>query len=189
MARADPSWYDVTTSEDLEQGDILRECPIPTVLGLEAWPVPEGQQVGVDIRLADAVVLSQSCDLVNDKIDEVILVQVLDWQTACRELVSQGNRYARSRDFRKALIAGNSPSLSLLHKHDGDPGLAWSVVDFHRIFVLPKSLVRAVARSSGRRLRLRSSYREHLAQAFARYFMRVGLPHDAQAFEQEGQVD
>jgi hypothetical protein len=189
MTSTDPSWYDVTTSEDLEQGDLLRECPIPTVLGLEAWPLLENQEVSVDIRLVDAVVLSQSCDLVNDKVDDVILAQVLDWQEACRELVHKGNHYAKSRDFRKALIAGNSPSLSLLHKHDGAPGLAWSVVDFHRIFVLPKSLVRAVARSSGRRLRLRSPYREHLAQAFARYFMRVGLPHDARTFEQEGQVD
>jgi len=30
--------------------------------------------------------------------------------------------------------------------------------------------------------------REYLAQAFARYFMRVGLPLDAKAFEAEGQV-
>ncbi len=30
--------------------------------------------------------------------------------------------------------------------------------------------------------------REHLAQAFARYFMRVGLPHDAKTFEKEGDV-
>src|SRR5262249_39772943 len=37
-------------------------------------------------------------------------------------------------------------------------------------------------------LRLHSPYREHLAQAFARYFMRVGLPHDARAFEKEGDV-
>ena len=67
-------------------------------------------------------------------------------------------------------------SLSLLHKRDGQPALGWSVVDFHRVFVLSKSVVVAVARSAGPRLRLRSPYREYLAQAFARYFMRVGLP-------------
>lgn len=33
---------------------------------------------------------------------------------------------------------------------------------------------------------LPSPYREHLAQALARYFMRVGLPHDAQGFISEG---
>jgi hypothetical protein len=38
------------------------------------------------------------------------------------------------------------------------------------------------------RMVLPPPYREHLAQAFARYFMRVGLPHDAKAFEKEGDV-
>jgi hypothetical protein len=62
------------------------------------------------------------------------------------------------------------------------------MVDFHRMFVLLKPVVEAVARSARLRLRLRPPYREYLAQAFARYFMRVGLPLDANAFEAEGQV-
>jgi len=62
------------------------------------------------------------------------------------------------------------------------------VVDFHRLFTLPKAFVSWFAASSGPRLRLRSPYREHLAQAFARYFMRVGLPNEARAFEKEGDV-
>jgi len=33
---------------------------------------------------------------------------------------------------------------------------------------------------TGKRLRLCPPYREHLAQAFARFFMRVGLPQDVQ---------
>ena len=32
---------------------------------------------------------------------------------------------------------------------------------------------------------MRSPYREHLAQAFARYFMRVGLPVDIPAFKSD----
>ena len=39
-------------------------------------------------------------------------------------------------------------------------------------------LVRELAASQGPRLRLNPPYREHLAQAFARFFMRVGLPVD-----------
>jgi hypothetical protein len=34
----------------------------------------------------------------------------------------------------------------------------------------------------GRRLRLLPPYREHLSQAFARFFMRVGLPVDIPPF-------
>ncbi len=184
-----PDWYDVTQGSELLQGDLLRDCPIPRVRGLEHWPLREGQPLEVDIDREDVVIVSQSCDLANDKIDDVVLAQVLDWAVACRELIRQGNTFARSRNFRRALVAGNIPSLSLLHKCDRAPTLGWSIVDFHRLFVLPKPVVLAVARAAGPRLRLRSPYREHLAQALARYFMRVGLPHDAQAFENEGEVE
>ncbi len=184
----DADWYEVVQGSELMQGDLLQACPVTRVRGFEQWPVPAGQPVEVEVYLEDLVILSQSCDLANDKIQDVILAQVLDWQVACEELVKQGNLLARSKQFRRALIAGNIPSLSLLHQREGQPALGWSVVDFHRAFVLPKSVVVAVARSAGLRLRLRSPYREYLAQAFARYFMRVGLPLDAKAFETAGEV-
>lgn len=184
-----PEWYEVTQGSELLQGDLLRDCPIPRVRGLEHWPLRAGQPLEVDIDQEDVVIVSQSCDLANDKIQDVVLAQVLDWAVACRALIRQGNTFARSRNFRRALVAGNIPSLSLLHKHERAPTLGWSIVDFHRLFILPKPVVIAVAQAAGPRLRLRSPYREHLAQALARYFMRVGLPHDAQAFESEGEVE
>src|SRR2546426_793485 len=168
-----PDWYEVTQGSELLQGDLLRDCPIPRVRGLEHWPLRAGQPLEVDIDREDVIIVSQSCDLANDKIDDVVLAQVLDWAVACRELIRQGNTFARSRNFRRALVAGNIPSLSLLHKHDRVPMLGWSIVDFHRLFVLPKPVVLAVARAAGPRLRLRSPYREHVAQALARYFMRA----------------
>lgn len=171
----------------LVQGDLLNACPVARVGGLEQWPVPTDQPVEVEVYLEDLVVLSQSCDLMNDRIQDVILAQVLDWRVACAELVKQGNMFARSKQFRRALIAGNIPSLSLLHKRDEQPALGWSVVEFHRAFILPKPVIANVARSAGPRLRLLSPYREYLAQAFARYFMRVGLPLDAKTFETEGE--
>ena len=184
----DASWYDVVQGNELLQGDLLNGCPIARVRGFEQWPVPVGQAVSVEVELENLVILSQSCDLANDKIQDVILVQVLDWRVAANELSRQGNPFALSKQFRRALIAGNIPSLSLLHKRAGIPRLGWSVVDFHRVFVLPKPVIAGVAQAAGPRLRLRSPYREYLAQAFARYFMRVGLPLDANAFESEGQV-
>ena len=184
----DTAWYEITQGDELEQGNLLTNCPVTRVRGFEQWPLPVGHPIEVEVYLENLVILSQSCDLANDKIQDVILAQVLDWRTASAELVQQGNLFARSKQFRRALIAGNIPSLSLLHKRDGIPRLGWSVVDFHRVFVLPKTVVTAVAQAAGSRLRLRSPYREYLAQAFARYFMRVGLPLDANAFESEGQV-
>jgi NADPH:quinone reductase-like Zn-dependent oxidoreductase len=53
------------------------------------------------------------------------------------------------------------------------------VVDFHEVFSLPLDFLTAWVQAKGEpRLRLRPPYREHLSQAFARFFMRVGLPDD-----------
>jgi hypothetical protein len=50
-------------------------------------------------------------------------------------------------------------------------------VDFHEVFTLPRAfLERQLAQRGQPRLRLLPPYREHLSQAFARFFMRVGLP-------------
>ena len=44
--------------------------------------------------------------------------------------------------------------------------------------IVPRVGACADARRLGNRLRLCPPYREHLAQSFARFFMRVGLPID-----------
>lgn len=171
------------------QGDLIDEVPVVRADTLE-WPPKDRAELPVSIDIEQrAIVISQSCDLENEKIKDVILAQVLDWPSACKAMVTAGNKLAKSKKFRKALVDGNIPSLHLLHKHDGDPTLSWSVVDFHRLFVVPKTLVLETAQRQQSRLRLRSPYREHFAQAFARYFMRVGLPLDAKAFEDDGVVE
>jgi len=51
------------------------------------------------------------------------------------------------------------------------------IVDFHDVFTVPREFLESLLGVRGRdRPRLLSPYREHLSQAFARYFMRVGLP-------------
>ncbi len=50
------------------------------------------------------------------------------------------------------------------------------IIDFRTIYTLPKDFVLAFSGKLGKRVRLLSPYKEHLSQAFARYFMRVGLP-------------
>ena len=58
----------------------------------------------------------------------------------------------------------------------------FQLVDFSRVFTIAVRLTRDLAVSQGMRLRLNPPYREHLAQAFARFFMRVGLPVDIPPF-------
>jgi hypothetical protein len=56
------------------------------------------------------------------------------------------------------------------------------VVDFRTVFSLSLHFVKNFAALQSPRLRLLPPYREHLAQAFARFFMRVGLPVDIPPF-------
>lgn len=186
---SDSDWYEVAQGSSLFQGDILKQCPVFVVEGELTLPLREDADIGVRVKIIDLVVLTQSCDLENDKVEDILLAQLLTWTDVVSIEVARGNGTVKGKDFRKALVAGNVPGLSLLHKRIQEPQLDWSVVDFHRLYTLPKKLVLDLASKMGRRLRLRPPYREHLAQAFARYFMRVGLPHDAKDFIKEGKVN
>ena len=51
------------------------------------------------------------------------------------------------------------------------------IVDFREIYTIPRVVLESLlVRRNSQRLRLNPPYREHLSQAFARFFMRVGLP-------------
>lgn len=178
----DPSWFEVVAGTQLVQGDVLLGCPVPCVETL-ALPLEEDQQIPVVVQDLDLIVVTQSCDLEHEKVSEVLLAEVVAWDV----VKASGEGHLKKTDFRRALVAGNVPGYSLLRKHDADVSLPWSLADFHRLHVLPKSYVEAFADQAGDRLRLLPPYREHVSQAFARFFMRVGLPHDgAAAFVEEG---
>lgn len=179
----EPDWYEVTEGSDLEQGDLLPECRVP--IATEAAPDAENAGLDVDVKIVDLIVLTQSCDLAHDKVGTLLLGRVYTWDSIVESEVKRGNQRIKSKDQRVQLQRGALPNFCLLHRRTEAPTLAWSVVDFHSLYTLSATAVRQRADQLGRRLRLRSPYKEHVAQAFARYFMRVGLPLDATAFVNE----
>lgn len=176
---SEPSWFSVVEGEEMEQGDLLPGCPVPIVQKL--GELADGEEVDVVVELHDLCVLTQSCDLLNAKVESILLARVASWDDVVAAK-DKDSGYAGAK-MRKKVREGLQPALCLLHRRRQEPKLPWSVVDFHHLFVLPRKVVAEHARALGQRLRLDSPYREHLAQAFARYFMRVGLPHDAINFE------
>ncbi len=52
------------------------------------------------------------------------------------------------------------------------------VVDFKNVYSINRSTLNDTIKNIKNRIRLLPPYREHMSQAFARYFMRVGLPQD-----------
>lgn len=166
-------WYEVVEGGTLEQGDILFKCPVfvPDEIDL---PYVKEQEVAGEFYEFDVIVMTQSCDLENKKIADVVLCAHWDLKAAQKNDPTLGQGGAL-----KEIKAGRRPRYTLLNKYSlSEPALEVRVVDCSKVFCLPLTFVQKLATQHGPRLRLRSPYREHLSQAFARFFMRVGLPQD-----------
>ena len=168
-------WYDLISEDDeIQQGDLLEDCPVFTP---PADPDLDGTANVVWVP-RDLVVMSQSCDLVKDraKVEEVLLCAV--WR---RSEVAGKGPFTAPKGFEDAR-RGNLPGFHLLAECSL-PGFERElrVVDFRRLHSLPVAYVRHKLEAAPH-LRLLPPYREHLSQAFARNFMRVGLPVDIPPF-------
>ncbi|MCC6445608.1 MAG: hypothetical protein IT210_19400 [Armatimonadetes bacterium] len=165
-------WYDSVEGGDLEQGDILTRCPIVLPDPELSFPLPE-DYIPVVVRQLDVIVMTQSCDLANDKVADVLLCPHWDLDQA-GQMDSAFNKASYQQ-----ILKGHRPRYCMLARSDIlDSPMNVRIVDFGSVFGLPKTYVRQAAAAQGKRLRLCPPYREHLSQAFARFFMRVGLPQD-----------
>jgi hypothetical protein len=181
-------WYEVTSGGTLRQCDVLIGCPVLRLAGKLPYPFTPSATLPIRIDYYDSIILTQSCDLENSKVEDILLAQVIAWPDYVRQELERNNQIVKKREFRKTLVDGNTPSQALLHKHEREPRLQWSIVSFQRLYTVQKDFLVEFASGIGPRLRLRSPYREHIAQAFARFVMRVGLPYNARSFETEGDV-
>ena len=182
------SWYEIVSPDaPLGQGDLLFDCP------LLAWrdnpPVaPQSAQLEtssfVEWRLRNVIVLTQACDLAHGKVKDVVLsphFALSDYRLLWVNWMQSRNQTASEKAWKRMcedVSDGYVWNLSFLDQC-AQPEVATGVrvVDFHQVFTAPRRLIETqIASAAKPRLRLRSPYVEFLSQAFARYFMRVGLP-------------
>ena len=89
----------------------------------------------------------------------------------------------KSSNRKEELRRGNLPGYHLLNKCELDDFITgYRVVDFRNIYSISLDFIKDFNKMKCQRLRLLPPYREHLSQAFARFFMRVGLPVDIPSF-------
>lgn len=178
----DYPWYKTVTGRDLQQGDIFLGYPVfevnVTESDIEAAKSAKTPQVDTKFSLLNVIVLSQSCDLANKKINTVILCPI--WRLSELENKLGNNRKEREKK-KEEIRQGKQPALHMLNT-DNLCMRELCVVEFKRIYTTPKNVLQSFANNAGSRVRLLPPYREHMAQAFARYFMRVGLPSDIPKF-------
>lgn len=185
------NWYEIVpANRELTQGDLIFDCPVPV---WKSQPIDrngsnliETLRTSYEFLSADLVVLTQACDLEHGHVQNVTLCPHLplsdfkiDWEEKCRTANQNPTPRAWNRvcdDLNKGYIWNQT----LLKKSDLDEfDMDFRVVDFYQVFTLPKIFIETLTAKRGlKRLRLLPPYREHVSQAFARFYMRVGLPTD-----------
>ena len=165
-------WYASVNDSGIEQGDILLDIEVP-VPG-----EPSGESVVVDYEQMDLIVMTQSCDIPKNSLSHLILCPIHPLSKAAKLHSTFG-----SAKGKEELRLGRVVAFHLLNECAIE-GLEreLSIVQFERVIDRPKTSIQSFVNTKGDRIRLLPPYREHLAQAFARFFMRVGLPIDIPPF-------
>jgi len=166
-------WYSQVDDNSLAQGDFFFAFPAivpiyPQHLNTDA------SETTVDLAFFDVVVLTQSCDLTLGKVDNVMVCPHFSLTDAKPLIPHLQHKKGREEVRRGILPAYHVLEACSLAGFEREP----RIVNFAQVFTVPLSYARAQANPGQLRLRLLPPYREHLAQAFARFVMRVGLPQD-----------
>ncbi|WP_455793678.1 hypothetical protein [Clostridium butyricum] len=177
------NWYEeVNSDEEITQGDILLNFPIVKINNYDELLDDNvcDKELDAEIEYTDYIILTQPCDLARPKpeLENVILCKIHD---------VDASGLAKNRLIE--IIQGNAPQFYMLNKNEyfnyvdekNDFKIDifnYHIVNFDIIEKVPISAVKKYVKNIKKRLRLLPPYREHLSQAFAKYFMRIGLPND-----------
>lgn len=169
------SFWEEVSGATLRQGDYLLNCPVPV---FQEQPDSTGQQ-SFPVRGYDLVIVTQSCDLDNQKVGLVAscpIYPIVEYEKVNQALAKRG----RWEEVRKGRVEALHLLSSPTNPADNRAAL---VVDFREIYSTPFEFLTRQAQAQGLRWRLKSPYLEHFSQAFARFFMRVGLPSSIPPFK------
>jgi hypothetical protein len=165
--------YDVPAShEPVDQGDIIDGCPVLRISQFSVGDLLLELAASLEIEgaFSRVVVLTQTCDLANQKTTVATVALVRD----AEQLVRQG--LLKASDVRGSIRAGRVFGWYFLPKSD-EHGLPESIVDLHPLHAVRLDLLTALCQHERRRARIQPLYREHLAKHFADTYSRIGLPH------------
>ncbi len=190
-------WYTVMKDQELHQGDLTSDCPVilpqvgPPLRTTRSSVGHAGaaeSSVGPTYRIfqkrVDIVVMTQSCDLANQRSALVLvcphysLSDLFDaFKAESRGSASPTqDLFGKFRSLAQNIRGGRTVSRYMLAPCSLK---SWKrgvrVVDFEQASSLPYHYLMEFAGVRGKRLRIKSPYREHIAQAFGTLFMRVAL--------------
>ncbi len=163
------SFWSKYEGDFLEQGDYLPGCWIPIVSEDFA---PEKAQNEISVEQRNLIIVTQSCDLANEKNHLAALCPIYHlkhWEQLNPVFQKKGTW----ETVRKGRLEGLHMLGAFENLNDNYHSL---LVDFRQIFSLPVSYLRTHAGNLDHRWRLRPPFREHFSQAFARFLCVWGCP-------------
>ena len=170
-------WWMLVNGNRLAQGDLLRSCRLPAFR--EVAVPSDGRELEQDIYEVDLIIVTQSCDLENEKVRFVALCPI-----STLEEFENTNPEFKKKGSWESVRKGRVEGLHLLASPDNPvDNRAALAVDFGHIVSLPIEYLSEHAGTLGNRWRLSSPFLEHFSQALARFFMRVGLPSSIAAYK------
>jgi hypothetical protein len=159
--------YEQPDAAGLSQGDVLDGCPI---LVWKLTPPPLDLGVPPEIRIIRVVVLTQACDLAQDKTTRVVVAPVHE----AAVLVAQN--ILKAGAIRDQVRRGQVFGWYFLPAAPAPINLAESIVDLRELHTIERSTLEYLVGAGQRVCRLRTPWREHLAQHFGTTYMRIALP-------------
>ena len=163
-----PFWTSISGSE-IQQGDFLPNCFVP--VAPDDFSAAK-RNAPLDVKNLDIIVISQSCDLANQKSGQVAICPVYSIP-----FFESTNLGFKKKGVWEEVRKGRREGLHLLASPTMPEEPRESLlVNFREIFSLPIGYLQTQALELGDRWRLQSPFLEHFSQTFARFFMRVGLP-------------
>ena len=164
------------TGAVLRQGDIVVDCDIAVVPDDFS---SDSSDTVINVEKRRLIVITQSCDLENSKAPNVALCPV----STIAEFQGLHSNFAtlpKIEEIRRSKVEG---FYMLPSPEEPLNNMDAMIVDFRMIVSLPIGYISRRATVAGERSRLLSPYVEHFSQAFARFFMRVGLPSQIPPFK------
>jgi hypothetical protein len=144
----------------LTQGDILDRCRV--------YRHREGGDV--ESFLHRVIVLTQACDLAQQKADSVVVAVI----RTVEEVVATGELKAAA--VRDQVRLGRVFGWYYLPAAPDPIHVPESIVNLRDLHTVPRTLLENLAADGQRPARVGTPYREHLAQHFAVSYMRIALP-------------
>lgn len=159
--------YEPLSDETLSQGDIIEDCPL---LVLDDPGRVTGTDVVPDVMRLRVIVLTQACDLAQNKSTKVLVAAVHEARLLVEQKILKPSTISdaiRRHQFFGWYFLPASTSLVQIPE---------SIVDLRELHTLHRGILeRLIAEGKGV-CRLATPYREHLAQHFGVTYMRIGLP-------------